>query len=174
MKNLQKYAQQCISDLNAIGIYPNEIERFSVNTRARNRWGQAQYREGKYYINISVLLLDEQCPDSALRNTLYHELLHCCNRCMNHGEEWSRLAQIVSDCYGLDIKRCASDEEKLGAEYANKIKAEEPLKQKKEFKIRCTKCGKVVTLRRYRTPKCVMHPQSYTHTNCGGHFENYA
>ena len=39
MRNLEVYGRQCIEDLNAIGIYPNNVSEFKVNTRAKKRWG---------------------------------------------------------------------------------------------------------------------------------------
>ena len=37
MRDLEKYGKQCIENLNAIGIYPNEIDKFIVNTRAKKK-----------------------------------------------------------------------------------------------------------------------------------------
>lgn len=83
MRNLEAYGRQCIENLNAIGIYPHEIDSFIVNTRAKRRWGQTQKRNSRYSININVLLLNENCPENSLYETLYHELLHCVDGCMN-------------------------------------------------------------------------------------------
>ena len=75
MRNLEVYGRQCIENLNAIGIYPNEVSEFKINTRAKKRWGQARKINGVYSININVLLLQDDCPERALLETLYHELL---------------------------------------------------------------------------------------------------
>ena len=39
MRNLEVYGRQCIENLNAIGIYPHEIDSFVVNTRAKKKMG---------------------------------------------------------------------------------------------------------------------------------------
>ena len=48
MRNLEVYGRQCIENLNAIGIYPNEVSEFKINTRAKKRWGQARKINGVY------------------------------------------------------------------------------------------------------------------------------
>ena len=54
MRNLEVYGRQCIEDLNAIGIYPNDILEFKVNTRAKKRWGQACKKSGVYSIIVEA------------------------------------------------------------------------------------------------------------------------
>lgn len=58
MKDLQMIANECIRDLNAIGIYPHcKAKDFSVNTRAKSRWGQCKKRA----INIPLIFLIGSC-----------------------------------------------------------------------------------------------------------------
>ena len=55
MKDLEKIISECISELKAIGIVCPEIS-YSVNTRAKKRWGQCKRLEnGDYdlYLRIS-------------------------------------------------------------------------------------------------------------------------
>lgn len=166
MKNLENYGRQCIKDLNAIGIYPNDIEKFTVNTRAKTRWGQAVRKGGLYYININSMLLQDDCPEKALLETLYHELLHCVNDCMNHGKQWQDLADIVNDCYNVSVTRCSTDEKKLG-DYAKTIKNVRENSVKK-FKVECRNCGNSTIRFGMRKPKWYVHPDWYTCTLCGG------
>ena len=167
MRNLEVYGRQCIEDLNAIGIYPHEIDSFVVNTRAKKRWGQACKKSGVYSININVLLLQDDCPERALLETLYHELLHCVDGCMNHGDKWQELAELVSDCYGVDITRTSSDDEKLGVEYANEVRIIEE-QNMKTFIIQCVDCGTKTTRHGTRSPKWYVHPEWYKCSKCGG------
>lgn len=162
MRDLEQYGKQCIENLNAIGIYPNEVDSFIVNTRAKNRWGQTRKRNGHYTININSLLLEEDCPEKSLYETLYHELLHCIDGCMNHGVKWQQLAELVSDCYNVDITRYSSDEKKLGKELA-----EEKI-QKNIYRVKCCRCETIITRMGYRAPKWYMHPEWYTCKKCGG------
>lgn len=162
---LNYYGKNCIKDLNAIGIYPNEIYEFTVNTRAKGRWGQARVRNGIYTININADLLEDNCPEKALRETLYHELLHCVDGCMNHGAKWNRLADLVNDCYSMNITRTSSTEEKVGTEYAQVIKAK-AISELKVFSIKCTSCGTVSTKRGNRAPKWYAHPNNFRCGKC--------
>lgn len=108
MRNLYKYTTECINELNAIGIYPNKISNLEVNTRAKHRWGQCSLKSGKYTISISATLLDESAPIKSLKNTIFHELLHACDNCMNHGALWQKYADMVNKAYGYSISRCTS------------------------------------------------------------------
>lgn len=167
MRNLEAYGKQCIEDLNAIGIYPNDISEFIVNTRAKKRWGQACKKSGVYSININVLLLQDDCPERALLETLYHELLHCVDGCMNHGEKWQELAELVNDCYMVNITRASSDEEKLGVEYASEVR-EVKQQSLKIFAVQCVDCGTKTTRQGMRSPKWYARPEWYKCSKCGG------
>ena len=167
MRNLEQYGKQCIENLNAIGIYPNDILEFRINTRAKKRWGQACKKSGVYSININVLLLQDDCPERALLETLYHELLHCVDDCMNHGEKWQELAELVNDCYMVNITRASSDEEKLGVEYASEVR-EVKQQSLKIFAVQCVDCGNKCTRHGMRSPQWYAHPERYQCSKCGG------
>lgn len=162
MRNLKEYANLCIENLNNIGIYPNKVTKFEINTRAKHRWGQTRYDRtwGEYYININSILLDEKVDEKSLLNTLYHELLHCVDGCFNHGEKWQRLADLVNDCYNMDISRCTDAKTKLG-EMADDYDT------RKTFSCECLECGMIHTKKGYRQPKWYAHPQ-YFSCKCGG------
>lgn len=102
----------CLDELHALGIYPNHISDYTVNYRAKHRWGQCKRSNGIYSISISSKLLEDNVPEKALKDTLIHELLHAVDGCFNHGEKWQRLAEKVNKAYGYDIKRCTSEGEK--------------------------------------------------------------
>ena len=85
MRDLTTYAVRCMKDLDAIGVRYGNVIDFTVNTRARKRWGQC-----------------EAVP----------ELLHTCKNCMNHGRDWKILAEKVNRAYHLNISRTASADQK--------------------------------------------------------------
>ena len=86
MRDLTAYAIECMNELDNIGIEYGNIIEFTVNTRAKKRWGQCRAVPGGYSINISSVLLDERNDEKGLKETIHHELLHSCKGCMNHGE----------------------------------------------------------------------------------------
>lgn len=161
MRDLNYYGNLCIKHLNTIGIYPNDIEEWQVNNRAK-RFGQCKKENGTYTINININLLNENVPELSLMETIFHELLHAVDGCMNHGNKWQELAELVSDCYNVNITRCSSYEEKYGSQVANEI-----LQDRKLFAIKCQDCGCVYKRMGYRRPKWYIHTDSYK-CKCGG------
>lgn len=47
MKDLKKLANQCMAELDAIGVQYGNVISWEVNTRAKNRWGQCRYIGGE-------------------------------------------------------------------------------------------------------------------------------
>jgi len=160
MRDLFAYAVRCMEYLDNIGIEYGNVIDFSVNTRAQRRWGQCRAVPGGYTININAVLLDERNSEEGLISTILHELLHTCKGCMNHGENWKRLARKVNSAYGYDIKRTSSADEKG-------ITADPRLETAKH-KFVCEKCGRVVI--RQRESDFTRHYKLYTCGVCHSHF----
>lgn len=170
MYNLYELAKTVLDNLNAIGIYPHLTPNdFEVNTRAKNRYGQARKRiingETVYSVNISSFLLDKRNDEKSVLTTLYHEAAHCCDGCMSHTGEWKRLAELINDCYDVNISRVSSFSERLNEEVL-KEKREEKQAKVKEYKWKCSACGKTFTKMACRAPKWYKHPTGYSHKNC--------
>lgn len=162
MRNINDYAKRCMTELDDIGIEYGNIIEFKVNTRAKKRWGQCKAVPGGYSINISAILLDERNDEQGLKNTIIHELLHSCKGCMNHGENWKRLAAKVNRAYGYNIKRCSSADEKGVQEETRPIKTTREIK----YIVKCNGCGHTYT--RTKMSKLIQHPEHYRCGCCGG------
>ena len=109
MKDLKKLANECMAELDAIGVQYGNVISWQINTRVKNRWGQCRYiGGGRYSINITNRLLDDNLPDEAAKETIIHELLHSVDGCMNHGPNWKRVADKVNRAYHYNIKRTTS------------------------------------------------------------------
>lgn len=162
MRNLMDYANFCMEMLDEIHVPYSPVENFKVNSRAR-RWGVCKKRDGKYYIEINMTLLDERNGEDGLINTILHELLHTCPSCMNHGAEWKKWAEKVRRAYGYDIKRTSDQEEK-------QVTTGNLNYHEREYKyfIYCEKCGKLVA-RRKRACDLTENPGLWKHGGaCGG------
>lgn len=170
-KKLQEVYLECIEEMNAIEIPFRRITDISVNYRAKSRWGQCCKRyDGLgicFEININADLLHDDAPVKALKETIIHEILHTCPECFCHTGEWKRLADLVNDCYGYNVKRTNTAEEK-GMDTFYKQHDELARKPTWKYTICCAKCGKVLA-KRQRSCDMVKHPMFYTHTVCGGH-----
>ena len=148
--------------LDYLGIEYGDIEQIEVNTRSKRRWGQCQYNRvtGKFKISVSSRLLgDDENSEKGLLNTVIHEMLHTCEGCLNHGNEWQRLASIVNAEFNLGIKRCNSAEEK-GVE-DDYVYQRMPIK----YQLKCPACGHIYTRRKMCYP--VQHPEKCGCTLCG-------
>lgn len=161
MRNLDKVAKECMSELDAIGIKYGRVVSFEVNTRAKKRWGQCKKVPGGFAINISASLLRDDTPIESLKNTVIHELLHTCKNAFNHKTEWKRLAAKVNRHYNYGIKRTSSSEEKGVEEKA------QPREIKHKFI--CKGCGMEVL--RIRESNFTKNHERYACGKCGGKFE---
>lgn len=164
IETLKQLAKESIAELNAIGIHPNITPNdFSINTRKKTSWGtcwthyENHHTSWTFTIEISSRLFADGA-EKGLRETVMHELLHACDECVNceHNGKWKEYAELVNDCYGLNIKRCNSNADKGLAE------------DKNEYRCKCSKCGKMIVKKGYRAPKWYKHPQGYTHTCADG------
>ena len=136
MRNLDEYTIRCMEELDAVGIEYGNIIGVKVNTRAKKRWGQCRAVPGGYLIDISSVLLDERNDEQGLKETIIHELLHSCKGCMNHGENWKRLAAKVNRAYNYNIKRCSTADDKGVQEETKPISLHTV-----NYVIKCNKCG---------------------------------
>ena len=148
---IRAMAQNCIEELNAIGIYPNiTADKITINTRLKRVWGRCwthwennSHTKWNFTIEVSSRLLGDDVPDNSLRSNLLHEMCHACDECVNanHGGKWAEYAELVSDCYNLNIQRCTSS-----AEY-------HVVDDRKRYVCECKHCGGKVWKMGYRAPK---------------------
>lgn len=166
MRDLQKYAKECMAELDKLNIEYGNIIRFEINTRAKKRWGQCKKTPNGYIININVDLLDERNDVNGLKNTIIHEILHTCEGCMNHGKKWQMYASKVYKAYGYNVKRVSSSEEK-GCEYRRELNKKELIvKAYPKYEVRCKCCGK--SYFRSKRTKVIVNPENYRCGFCGG------
>lgn len=179
MRDLQRYANECVNDMRALGIDVPVIEKFTVNTRAKSRFGQCSYnsRTKTYKIDICSDLLDDECNVMALRETIFHELIHTLPNCMNHGSEFKRYADMINKAYLTNITRCSTSEEKYGYTYAKKVaernkKPDRQIKPRVQYELWCDHCGKIRASGLYKNmPKWYRHSENYHCGVCGGNLE---
>lgn len=164
MKDLQKIFKECLRECDALGIEYGAIVEVTVNTRAKQRWGQTRRRIDGFHINISAVLLRDDVSDEAVKDTVMHEILHTVDGCLNHKYKWKAMADKVNKAYGYNIKRCTGAWEK-GID-SSLMEVE----HHKTYIIKCEKCG--VETVRHRKSNLIKYPHHYIHRDCGGHFIN--
>lgn len=160
MKDLEKLVEECKKELDAIGIPYRTVQNWTVNTRAKRRWGQCKKVSADVFdINISQRLLQDEVSDTAAKNTIIHELLHTVEGCYGHKVKWKLLAGKVNHAYPqYNIKRTTTSEEK-GVEESERT-------YQKNYKVVCSGCGRYWY--RQKASKLIQHPENYRCAKCGG------
>ncbi len=114
MKDFEKLQKECLEEIAALGIPIGNITSWSINSRAKSRWGQCRMEvDGTYSIQISeVLLKDDRVSEKACKETMIHEILHTGKDCMKHRGKWKAYATMMNGRYGYKIKRVSSSKDK--------------------------------------------------------------
>ena len=161
MRDIQTCFKTCVLNLKSIDIPIAKRVRVKVNTRARSRWGQAQKQEdGSFIIEISNLLLDERCPEESLLSTIYHELIHTCEDCFNHGVKWNTYVAKASKALHVDITYGATAQEKLKNPQLVAEVINDYIRKRKTYVVECSVCHvksiyhKKVNVSNYCCGKC--------------------
>lgn len=156
-ERINELLAEVIEQAEALGIPVSEdiVPEVRLNRRATGRFGCCIRQAGIYTIELSERLL--KARETAVRQTLAHEVLHTCRGCANHGPRWKGYAARMNEAYGYAIARTDTCE-KLGVE--DTVQA--------RYLVVCTRCG--AQFRRSRKSRLVEHPERYR-CRCGGRLE---
>lgn len=159
MKDLMKLVVECQRDLTSLNIRTGKVRNWTVNTRAKARWGYcAKVAKGLFDIQIAAALLQDEVDDQAVKDTIVHELLHTIPGCFKHTGKWKQYANTINHLLPqYEIKRGSSYEEK-GLEDTRP----EP---KYRYVLKCLQCG--AEIKRQKKSAAVEHPEHYR-CQCGG------
>lgn len=180
MKDLKRLAIQCEEELEAIGIRCGTVRSWSVNTRAKSRWGQCRQISPRVFdIDISERLLRDDVDEIAVKTTIIHELLHTVEGCLGHRGKWKDLAKSVGKEYPqYHIKRTSSCEEKgilqeeapegntTGEDTIRKNMIQKNTMLQARYRITCMVCG--ARAYRQRAGRLVQRPEDFRCGRCGG------
>lgn len=135
---LNKLYQQCINELESIGIHIQEskdIGKVEIHISKRNnkRYGVCKQEEPdtstmyvekigrrkvikylkykKHTIEISPWVME--LDDSIIKNTIMHEIIHCLPNCNNHGKIFKQYAKYINQKLGYDISRVRKQRTRL-------------------------------------------------------------
>ena len=158
MKDFMKLVDECLVELKAINVPYSDKLSFTINSRAKSRWGMCHKNpDGSYTIEISDRLLANTVPDKSTKSTIIHEILHTVPDGANHTRCWKVWANRMNAHYNYNIQRCTSSEEKGVEPVVKTIKA--------KYTITCSHCG----YKWYRTRAThVTRNPSHYRCHCGG------
>lgn len=160
-QRLAKLSFEVLDELAYIGIKPCKL--ISIKLREQeNKFGVCHTKFSKATgeikqntITINRKFVEQNAEDKAIKTVLAHEILHAVDGCQfcKHDGLWAEYAEIVNDCYNMNITDVSSYE-KYGLER----------KAKNVYRCQCERCGAIITRKGYRAPKWYKHPLGYTHT----------
>lgn len=159
MKDLVTLARSCQRELAALRIPWGKVRNWSVNTRAKARWGLCtKVSRGVFDIQIAASLLDDAIDDQAVKDTIVHELLHTVPGCFKHTGKWKQYAELIN-------KLMPHYRIKSRSSYADK--GVEDLRSTPTYRyiLKCEQCGREV--RRQKKSAVVEYPENYR-CKCGG------
>lgn len=146
MKDLQVIGAECLKDMDAIGFSIKYPIDFVVSNRMTKTWGYCQTRKkGGEIIGITIkiagFLLQDDVPIKQTRTTVLHELAHAYDENKHgHGKEWKRIADIISDCYNVDIQQYVTSEERNALMETEMYKAKQEQRKQGKYLVTCA-CG---------------------------------
>lgn len=156
LKQLEKYVQKLNNNLKTIGVETGNITKISINNRALKRMGRCRKTPSGYEIEVSKYILNDK---DILENTVYHELLHTVESCMNHGKKWQMLASQVNRHYNMDISRTGVASQEMKQEQINRMK----------YKATCQGCGQEIL--RQKASKFITEINNYSCGRCKAKFK---
>lgn len=125
-------------------------------SRKTTAYGTCYLKRGIYTIKISKYALN--MDETAITNTIAHELIHTLPNCMNHGENFKRCAEIVNRKRGVHVltSGCLDSNGK-------QAQMERPTPK---YTVTCKKCG----MKYFHNRKCgaVAYPERYRCGYCNG------
>ena len=161
MKNFEELIKESMNEVSHVGIKPGNITSWTINKRAKTRWGLCKQAPDKTFeIQIAeCLLTDDRISVQACKETIIHEILHTCKGCMKHTGQWKYYAEVINQVYGYNIKRITTGTEKGVEDY----KATNYMNYKYVFT--CGKCG--ATIYRKRDSRFTKNYRYYGCARCG-------
>ena len=160
MKNLSFLKNECLKEVEALGIKPGKVSEWVINRRAKTRWGLCKAKkDGTYEIQIAERLLnDDRVSVESCKETIIHEILHTCSGCMKHTGRWKIYADRTNATYGYKVKRVTSGKEKGVEEHV-------PTRIIPKYIFTCLNCGAVIY--RKKESKFTRNYRRYCCARCG-------
>lgn len=135
---LTNLLEVCKKELTDLGFYEinDNTYTFEIHPRYRSTYAEIsriKTSSTNFLIKFNKLFLDS-CDETAIKNTIIHELIHSIKNCMNHGAKWQSIVNKVNKFYGYNIQRCQNYKEYDIIYEQNKYKVSD------KYVIYCNNC----------------------------------
>lgn len=155
-ERLEKLFREAYKEVKVLGLPVGELKKIQINNRLTVTLGRCKKTNSGYIIEIAEYLLKE-APDKDIKNTMVHELIHTFPKCLNHGHEFYKYANILNEKYGYNISR------------ANETPWRKADSSNYKYMFKCSGCGQIIV--RQRKSRFTEHPELYTCGSCGEKFK---
>lgn len=149
-ERLCRLSLEVLDELEVLDLRPCKLE--SITLREQNnkfgcchtKWYKATKEIVSNRITINRKFIEQNATDRAIKEVIAHEICHALKDCVDcaHDGKWAEYADLINDCYNMDIKQYGSYE-KYGLERSDK----------KKYVCECKHCGGKVWKMGYRAPK---------------------
>lgn len=150
MRDLQYYGKLVEDELAVIGLVSPKPIRYEASNRLTRAWGNCTTYRNKPYtlIKIATWMLADDIPEKQLRQLLAHEICHSVDENKSgHKGRWLEFAELVSDCYDMDIQQYVTESEREAVQnvqaYQDMIERRKQRKLDYKWEYHCPKCGHV-------------------------------
>lgn len=159
MKDLLERVRQCQLELSPLRIPWGRVRNWTVNTRAKARWGLCTRVSREVFdIQVAASLLDDEMNDQPAKDTIVHELLHTVPGCFKHTGKWRLHADLINK---LMPHYCI----KTRTSYEEKGVKDNRAAPTYRYVLKCENCSREV--RRQKKSAVIEHPEHYR-CKCGG------
>lgn len=149
LAKLIEYGRNCEEELKVIGLILPKPVKYEITNRTTKCWGKCITCPSWDYIiiRISGWLLDDEIPEKTLHQNILHELAHGVDENKHgHKGKWLEYAELISDCYAVDIKRLVTSEQRSTVANTETYKQNVISKRRKleyKWEYHCPKCGHI-------------------------------
>lgn len=111
-KDFDEIVKECIKDLKDINIPIQDdkiksitaVDKFTKNPFPGICYGICfNYIEDEYIIEINKIFLDDKVLLKDLKSFICHELIHTCEKCMDHNAKFRKYAKLVDEAYDYGL-----------------------------------------------------------------------
>lgn len=145
LEDIRKEVEAVRKYLNYLHANPGEVVEIKWNNRFTRVLGRTTRKRDytkpgvqyKYILEFNPKYFKTEVTEQ-VRDTIWHECIHLCENCFDHGKNFKLIAEHFNDHFGTNIERVNRD----ASQYHAVMAAEKP---KTTHEVYCNDCGRYLT-----------------------------